>query len=48
MIDGVFASDEAEVIKKIPLAQVASDDVLFLVVVTRWEYSCKSGYHFLK
>lgn len=47
LVDGIFAPDEAEVIKKILLARVASDDLLW-----PWsqdgKYSSKSGYHFLK
>ena len=47
LVDILFALDEAEIIKKIPLARVAAEDI-------DWPYShggkynCKSGYKFLK
>ena len=48
LIDGIFASDEAAIIKKIPLGQIASKDVLIWPHSSNGRYSCKSGYRFLK
>ena len=38
----------AEIIKKIPLSQVATEDVLFWPFTSNGIYNCKSGYRFLK
>ena len=48
LIDGIFASDEAAIIKKIPLGRIASEDVLIWPHSSNGRYSCKSGYRFLK
>ena len=45
MIDGLFNTEEAELIKSIPLA---SEDVLFWPHSSNKQYSCKIGYRFLK
>ena len=37
-----------EIIKKIPLSQLAIDDVLYWPSSSNGDYSCKSGYKFLK
>ena len=48
MIDGIFAPQEAEEIKNIPLARKDMKDSLYW----QWEhdgrYSCETGYRFLK
>jgi len=48
MVDGIFAPQEAEEIKNIPLARNASDDSLFWPWEHDGSFSCKSGYRFLK
>ena len=48
LIGGVFASDEATMIKKIPLGKVALEDVLIWPHIHDGRYTCKSGYRFLK
>ena len=48
LIGGVFASDEAAMIKKIPLGKVALEDVLIWPYIHDGRYTCKSGYRFLK
>ena len=39
---------DAEIIKKILLSQLAIDDVLYWPFSSNGDYSCKSGYRFLK
>lgn len=48
LIDGIFIPHEAEKIKKIPLARVRVEDVLFWLFSRDGNYNCKSGYRFLK
>lgn len=48
LIDGIFASDEAAIIKKIPLGRIASEDVLIWPHSSNGRYSCESVYRFLK
>ena len=48
MVDGLFGEEDAEIIKRIPLSQVATEDVLFWPFTSSSIYSCKSGYRFLK
>ena len=48
MIDGIFAPQEAEIIKTIPLALFKFDDILFWPFSKDGKYTCKSGYHFQK
>ena len=48
VIDGVFAQDEAALIKKIPLGRIASEDILFWPYSPDGRYNRKSGYRFLK
>ena len=47
-IDGIFASDEAAIIKKISLGRLATEDVLIWPYSNDGRYTCKSGYRFLK
>ena len=47
-IDGILTPEEAELIKQIPLTQVEVVDSLFWPSTQRGEYTCKSGYRFLK
>lgn len=47
-IDGLFAPEEAELIKSIPLACGSAEDVIFWPHSSNGRYSCKTGYHFLK
>ena len=44
MIDGLFNTKEADLIKKIPLSYEASEDVLFWPHSSNGRYSCKTGY----
>ena len=48
MIDESFAPQEADLIKKIPLVKHATTDSVFWPMVEDGQYSCKSGYRFLK
>ena len=48
MVDGIFIPEEAELVKKIPLAQIATKDPLFWPLFADGHYNCKSGYRFLK
>ena len=47
-VDGLFVEEDAEMIKKIPLSQMATEDVLYWPFSSNGDYSCKSGYRFLK
>lgn len=48
MIDGIFAPQEADLIKRIPLAKNAATDLVFWPRIENGQYSCKSGYQLLK
>ena len=48
LIDGIFACDEAAMIKKIPLGKVTIEDVLIWPHSHDGRYTCKSRYRFLK
>ena len=48
MMDGIFAPQEAGLIKRIPLAKNAATNSLFWPRVENGQYSCKSGFQFLK
>ena len=48
LVDGLFGEEDAEIIKRIPLSQVAAEDELFWPFTSSGTYSCKSGYRFLK
>lgn len=48
MADGIFVPYEAEMIKKIPLSQVLSEDVLYWLFSQDGRYNCQSSYRFLK
>ena len=49
VIDGIFFPQEAEIIKKIPLAWVDyNKDVIYWPLSPNGVYACKSGYRFLK
>ena len=48
LIDGIFALEEAALIKKIPLGRTESNDVLMWPYSPDGRYSCKLGYRFLK
>ena len=48
LIDGIFAQEEVKIIKKIPLAQIASKNVLIWPHSHDGRYTYKSGYGFLK
>lgn len=47
-VDGLFVEEDAEMIKKIPLSRMATEDVLYWPFSSNGDYSCKSGYRFLK
>ena len=48
MVDGLFVEEDTEMIKKIPLSQLATEDVLYWPFMSNGIYSCKSGYRSLK
>ena len=48
MIDGLFNTEEAELIKSIPLSCEASEDILFWPHLSNGQNSCKTRYRFLK
>ena len=48
MIDDIFVPQEAESIKKIPLAYHTTTDSLFRHLAQDGNYSRKSGYRFLR
>lgn len=48
MVEGLFHEEEAEVIKQIPLSQLASEDILYWPYSNNCMYNYKSGYKFLK
>ena len=48
IIDGLFVPDEAALIKKIPLSKHPTEDKLYWPWTQNGQYSCKSGYRFLK
>ena len=47
MIDDIFVQQEAEAIKKIPLAYHTTTNSLFRHLAQDGNYSCKFGYRFL-
>ena len=48
MVDGIFAPQEVEEIKNIPLAKKEMEDTLYWPWEQDGRYSCKTGYRFLK
>ena len=48
LVDGLFGEEDAEIIKRILLSQVAAEDVLFWPFTSSGTYSYKSSYRFLK
>lgn len=48
MVDGLFNTEEAELIKRIPLSRNAVEDVLYWPHSSDGRYSCKTRYRFLK
>ena len=48
LIDGIVSHEEAALIKKIPLSRMDAEDVLIWPHSQDGQYSCKSGYRFLK
>ena len=48
MVDGIFAPDEVDMIKNMPLARGAAEDILFWPYLSDGNYNCKSSYRFLK
>ena len=48
MLYRLFNTEEAKLIKTIPLSSEASEDVLFWPHSSNGQYSCKTGYRFLK
>ena len=48
MVDGLFVEEDAKLIKKIPLSRHVTEDTLYWPYSTLGNYSCKSGYRFLK
>ena len=48
LVDGLFVTEDADLIKKIPLSRNAAEDTLYWPYSPTGNYSCKSGYRFLK
>ena len=48
MVDGLFVEEDAKIIKRIPLSQLVTKDVLYWPFTSNGIYSCKLGYRFLK
>ena len=48
LVDGLFVPEVAKSIKKIPLSRVASKDKLYWPYTSNGDYTCKSGYKYLK
>ena len=48
MVDGLFNTEEAKIIKSIPLSQEVAEDILFWPYSCDGRYNCKTGYRFLK
>ena len=48
VIDGIFSPEEAAIIKKIPLSRRVVEDVLVWPYTQDGQYTCKTGYRFLK
>lgn len=48
LVDGIFAPEEAALIKKIPLERCKAEDSLFWPLTQDDNYSRKSGYRFIK
>ena len=48
LVDGLFVAEDAQLIKKIPLSQVATEDMLNWPYSSNGVDSCKSGYRSLK
>ena len=48
MVDGLFVEEDAKLIKKIPLSRHVTKNTLYWPFSTSGNYTCKSGYRFLK
>ena len=48
LVDGLFVTEDADLIKKIPLNRNAVEDTLYWPHSPTGNYSCKFGYRFLK
>lgn len=48
LIDGFFAAQEVDVLRKIPLARTTYEDALYWPLYLHDKYTCKTGYSFLK
>ena len=48
MLEGILIPAEAELVKKIPLPQSQTKDVLYWPFTADGQYNCKFGYKFLK
>nr|POE55144.1 hypothetical protein CFP56_02147 [Quercus suber] len=48
LVDSLFVVEDAELIKKIPLTQNVAENTLYWPYSTSRNYSCRSGYRFLK
>ena len=48
IIDGLFAPNDVDLIKRIPLTRLACADEMFWPFTQHGNYTCKSGYRFLK
>ena len=48
LVDGLFVEEDVELIKKIPLSRSVTEDVLIWLYTQDGQYTCKTGYRFLK
>ena len=48
LIDGIFSQEKVAIIKKIPLSRKVNEDVLIWPYINDGQYTCKTGYRFLK
>ena len=48
LVDGLFVTEDVELIKKIPLNRNAVEDTLYWPYTSIRDYSCRSSYRFLK
>ena len=48
LIDGIFIPSEVDLIKNIPLSRTESEDMIYWPLTQNGQYTCKTGYKFLK
>ena len=48
LIDGIFIPSEVDLIKNVPLSRTESEDMIYWPLTQNVQYTCKTGYKFLK